>query len=128
MLLILAALIFFGRVLYVKIGLDMAASDACRAAVEALEPGPGMTQGLVAGRATFRDWDAQLSGLSISVNAQGEWVRGTPVSCVAEYGVRVGDIPFVSAFYSGRSMPLRSVVWSRVETFRSDWSRQTPHQ
>ena len=38
-LIVIAALILFGRVLYVKIALDMASYDACRAAVEALRPG-----------------------------------------------------------------------------------------
>ena len=53
-LLVISALVFFGRVLYVKIALDMTSYDACRAAVEALQPGDGVSQGLIAGQATLQ--------------------------------------------------------------------------
>ncbi|MBI3913114.1 MAG: pilus assembly protein [Chloroflexi bacterium] len=121
MLIVIAALIFFGRVLYVKIALDMASYDACRAAVEALDPSAGAAQGFVAGRQTLAGFDLQLAGAAISVAPQGAWDRGTPVMCAASYNVFVGDVPFVGLFHSGRGVALESSVWSRVETWRSDW-------
>jgi len=120
-LIVIAALIFFGRVLYVKIALDMASYDACRAAVEALQPGDGVSQGMVAGRETLRGFYLNPAGANITVSPAGAWARGTPVQCTAAYDLFVGDIPGVSGFATSSGMPLQSATWSRVELWRSDW-------
>lgn len=120
-LIVIAALIFFGRVLYVKIALDMASYDACRAAVEALRPGEGVSQGMIAGQETLKGFYLNPSAASILISPAGGWARGTPVQCVASYDVLVGDIPGVSGFASGSGVPLQSTTWSRVELWRSDW-------
>ena len=120
-LIVIAALIFFGRVLYVKIALDMASYDACRAAVEALRPGDGIAQGMTAGRQTLAGFYLNPAGASIAVSPAGGWARGTPVQCTANYDLFVGDIPSLSAFAKGSGVPLQSTTWSRVELWRSDW-------
>jgi len=50
----------------------------------------------------------------------GSWERGVLVRCAAEYNLFVGDVPWL-VFHRGANVYLRSVAWSRVETFRSDW-------
>ncbi len=120
-LLVVAALIFFGRVLYVKIALDMASYDSCRAAVEALRPGDGVAQGMTAGRETLRGFHLNPAGANIAISPAGGWARGTPVQCIASYDLFVGDIPNVSSFANGSGVPLQSTTWSRVELWRSDW-------
>ncbi|CAG0947834.1 hypothetical protein ANRL1_04606 [Anaerolineae bacterium] len=120
-LIVIAALIFFGRVLYVKIALDMTSYDGCRAAVEALRPGDGIAQGLVAGRETLKGFYLNPAGANITIAPAGGWARGTPVQCIATYDLFVGDIPGVSGFASGSGVPLQSTTWSRVELWRSDW-------
>ncbi len=120
-LLTVAALIFFGRVLYVKIALDMASYDACRAAVEAMDGGAGMSQGYTAGVSTLQGFYLNASAASLSIAPQGAWQRGTPVVCQASFNLFIGDIPVVSQFVSGRSVNLQSETWSRVETWRSYW-------
>jgi hypothetical protein len=120
-LIVIAALIFFGRVLYVKIALDMASYDACRAAVEALRPGDGISQGLVAGRETLRGFYLNPAGATVAISPAGGWARGTPVQCIASYDLFVGDIPGVQSFATGSGVPLQSTTWSRVELWRSDW-------
>ena len=122
-LIVIAALILFGRVLYVKIALDMASYDACRAAVEALQPGDGVSQGLVAGRETLRGFYLNPAGANITIApvGRGAWTRGTPVRCVAAYDLFVGDVPGVSNLETGSGAPLQSTTWSRVELWRSDW-------
>lgn len=122
-LIVIAALIFFGRVLYVKIALDMASYDACRAAVEALRPGDGVSQGMIAGRETLRGFYLNPAGANITISpaGRGAWTRGTPVQCGAAYDLFVGDIPGVSGFAASSGMPLQSTTWSRVELWRSDW-------
>ncbi len=120
-LLVIAALIFFGRVLYVKIALDMSSYDACRAAVEALRPGDGISQGIFAGLETLKGFYLNPNGASLSVSPAGAWARGTPIRCVAAYDLFVGDIPALSNIAAGSGVPLQSTTWSRVELWRSDW-------
>jgi len=120
-LVVIAALIFFGRVLYVKIALDMVSYDACRAAVEALQPGDGVSQGMIAGNETLRGFYLNPAGAKIGISPAGAWDRGTPVQCIASYDLFVGDIPSVSSFSNGSGVPLQSTTWSRVELWRSDW-------
>lgn len=120
-LLVIAALIFFGRVLYVKIALDMASYDACRAAVEALRPGDGITQGMTAGRQTLAGFYLNPGGASLTIAPAGGWDRGTPVQCSASYDLFVGDIPGAASFGSGSGVSIQSTTWSRVELWRSDW-------
>ena len=120
-LIVIAALILFGRVLYVKIALDMTSYDACRAAVEALRPGDGVSQGMIAGQATLRGFYLNPAGANITISPAGGWSRGTPVRCVAAYDLFVGDIPALSSIASGSGVPLQSTTWSRVELWRSDW-------
>jgi TadE-like protein len=120
-LIVIAALIFFGRVLYVKIALDMASYDACRAAVEALQPGDGVSQGLIAGRETLNGFHLNPAGANLTIAPAGGWDRGTPVQCVATYDLFVGDVPGVSDLSTGSGIPLESTTWSRVELWRSDW-------
>ena len=120
-LIVIAALIFFGRVLYVKIALDMASYDACRAAVEALQPGDGVAQGMVAGRETLKGFYLNPDGANVTIAPAGAWQRGTPIQCKATYDLFVGDIPGVTGFAAGTGVPLQSTTWSRVELWRSDW-------
>ncbi len=120
-LIVIAALIFFGRVLYVKTALDMTSYDACRAAVEALRPGDGVSQGTIAGQETLRGFNLNPAGASLTISPAGEWIRGTPVQCVAAYDLFVGDIPGVSGFANGTGVDLQSTTWSRVALWRSDW-------
>jgi len=120
-LIVLAALIFFGRVLYVKIALDMASYDACRAAVEALMGYEGIAQGTTAGQQTLAGFHLNPAGASIAIDSVGGWRRGTPVRCTVSYNLFVGDVPALSTFFSGNGVVLESTVWSRVEQWRSDW-------
>ncbi len=120
-LLVIAALILFGRVLYVKIALDMASYDACRAAVEAMDGGAGMGQGYTAGMNTLQGFYLDANAASLAIAPQGAWQRGTPVACRAGFNLYVGDIPLLSSFVSGKSVNLQSETWSRVETWRSYW-------
>lgn len=119
-LLTIAALIFFGRVLYVKIALDMASYDACRAAVEAMQGGDGLAQGQSAGQNTLRGFNLNAAAAHVSIAPQGAWQRGTRVQCQAGFNLYVGDIPLVTTF-AGKNVSLQSTSWSRVETWRSYW-------
>lgn len=119
-LLAIAALIFFGRVLYVKIALDMATYDACRAAVESMQGADGLAQGQTAGQNTLRGFNLDAAAAHVSIAPQGAWQRGTRVQCQAGFNLYVGDIPLVTAF-AGRNVNLQSNSWSRVETWRSYW-------
>ena len=121
LLVILAGLIFFGRVLYVRIGLDMASYDGVRAASAALDASAGITQGRVAALNTLVGFGLDASDAVVTVASVGAWERGAQVYCRVSYNLSVADVPFVAAFFSGVSVSLESRSWSRVETHRSEW-------
>lgn len=120
-LLTIAALIFFGRVLYVKLALDMTTYDACRAAVEALDGEDGIAQGNTTGRNTLRGFFLNAGAVQLAITPQGAWQRGTRVRCHARFNLYVADIPLASALTSKSHVNLEASSWSRVETWRSSW-------
>ena len=120
-LLTIAALIFFGRVLYVKLALDIATYDACRAAVEALDGEDGIAQASTAGKNTVRGFFLNAGTMRLTIAPQGIWQRGTRVMCHARFNVYVGDIPLAHAIAGKSSVNLEASSWSRVETWRSYW-------
>ncbi len=120
---ILAALIFFGRLIYATIALDMASYDACRAAVESLRRDDGQTQGLVAGRETLNGFSMSAASARLVVTPRGKWDRGAWVRCRTQYNLKVNDIPMVQLFHPSGAVPLRATQWSRIQTWRSWWER-----
>ena len=120
-LILLAGVIFFGRILYLKIALDMASYDGVRAAVEALDQAAGINQGTVAARATLEGFHINAQGAAVSITPMGPWERGQQVCCRITYNLTVGDIPFVGAFYPHGGFHVSSMTCSRVETLRSEW-------
>ena len=121
LLILVAAVIFFGRILYLKIALDMASYDGVRAAVEALDEQAGISQGVAAAYNTLTGFHINPAGAGIEVVPVGAWTRGTRVYCRISYELNVSDIPFLGSFFSGLSIPMHSTTWSRVETLRSEW-------
>ena len=120
---ILAALIYFGRLVYASMALNMASYDACRAAVESLRRDDGQTQGLTAGRETLEGFSMNAASARLTVTPQGKWDRGAWVRCRTDYSLKVNDIPMVQLFHAGGAVPLRATRWSRIETWRSWWER-----
>lgn len=118
-----AALIFFGRLIYSTIALNMASYDACRAAVESLRKDDGQKQGLDAGRETLNGFSMSAASARLTVTPQGNWDRGAWVRCQTQYTLKVSDIPMVQLFYTGGAIPLQSNRWSRIQTWRSWWER-----
>jgi Flp pilus assembly protein TadG len=120
-IILMAAMIYFGRLLYVKLALDMVTYDACRAAVESMDESSGIYQGIVAGRNTILGWSINPTAAQVSVQPQSSWDRGTIVICRASYDVFVGDIPGIRTFITSSSVHLTSTAANRVETYRSIW-------
>lgn len=120
---ILAALIYFGRLIYANIALNMASYDACRAAVESLRRDDGQAAGLTAGRETLDGFSMNAGSARLTVTPQGQWDRGAWVRCRTDYTLRVNDIPMVQLFHPGGAVPLSATRWSRIETWRSWWER-----
>ena len=118
-----AALIFFGRLIYSTIALNMSSYDACRAAVESLRQDDGQRQGLDAGRETLNGFSMSAASARLTVTPQGKWDRGAWVRCQTQYTLKVSDIPMVRLFYAGGAIPLQSTRWSRIQTWRSWWER-----
>ncbi|MCC7163500.1 MAG: pilus assembly protein [Anaerolineae bacterium] len=120
-LLTIAGLILFGRVLYVKLALDMTTYDACRAAVEAMDQTDGIAQGNAAGRNTLHGFFLNAGAVRLAILPQGAWGRGTRVMCQARFNLYVGDIPLAGTISGSGNVNLEASSWSRIETWRSYW-------
>jgi Flp pilus assembly protein TadG len=119
------AVVFFGRILYVRIALDSATYDCARSAVESLRYHRGIEQASYAGWNTLSGFYLDASDAEFRVSytvGYGRWYRGTEVTCHAQFNVRVDDLPFVGALYPGRAIPLHSTTTLQVERYASYWS------
>jgi len=118
-LVLLAGILYFGRLLYCDIATQMAAYDGARAAVETLDGGRGPHQGRVAAHVTLAGWLLDPDSAQVAVEHE-PWARGTDVRCTVRYRVPVGSIPLGRVLF-GDDPVVSSTVALRVERFKSRW-------
>ncbi len=120
LLLILAAVLGFGRVLFVALAVDQAAFTGGRFAAESLNPYQAAYQ---AYRATA--WNLTDSGLDASQMAwnlyAGGWQRGRTVTNRVGVAVNVGDIPLAPLLFGGERVALWQQATFRVQRWKSRW-------
>lgn len=121
LLILLAAVIFFGRILYLKIAIDMASYNGIRTAVEALDHGAAVHQGYTAARNTLAGFHIHAGAAQIAVTSTGAWQRGQHACCHVTYNVGVGNIPFLGAFFPQENILMGSTTCSRVAPLRAGW-------
>ncbi|MBU0492219.1 MAG: pilus assembly protein [Chloroflexi bacterium] len=120
-LLLIAGVIFFGRVLYTQIALDNAAYDGVRAGIASLNSGREQQQAELAARWTLAGYhlDPQPARVQVGGFPGG---RGHLLSCRVAYTVYVGDILFVDRFFPGAGVPLSSTASGQIERYKSRWA------
>ena len=120
-LLLIAGVIFFGRVLYTQIALDNAAYDGLRAGIASLNSGRESYQATQAARWTLAGYhlDPQPAQVQIGGYLGG---RGNLLSVRVGYNVYVGDILFVDRFFPGAHITLSSTAQGRIDQYKSLWS------
>jgi hypothetical protein len=120
LLLILAAVLGFGRVLFVALAVDQAAFTGGRFAAESLNPHQAAYQ-------AYRTsaWNLGAAGLDPAQMAwglyAGDWQRGGAVANQVGVAVRVDDIPLAPLLFGGDHVPLRQVATFRTERWKSRW-------
>jgi Flp pilus assembly protein TadG len=119
-LLILAGILYFGRVLYSDIAVQAAAYDGARAAVETLDGVRGPHQARTAAYAALDGWQLNPRYASVTVFYE-PWNRGSRVRCLVAYRVPVGNIPGARMLF-GRDPVVRGAVTLRVEQYKSRWN------
>jgi len=118
---IFAILVFFGRVLYVRLAVEQASFDGARAAIESLNAGRGPDQGYATAYATLQGWRLSPGHGAVRLY-YNDWDRGTGLTCRVGYKVRVSDIPLVGWFYSGGGgVRVQAATTLRVEQYKSRW-------
>ncbi|MBU0493818.1 MAG: pilus assembly protein [Chloroflexi bacterium] len=120
-LLLIAGVIFFGRVLYVKVALDNAAYDGVRAGIESLSAGREHEQATLAARSTLAGYNIDPRPAQVHV---GGYLggRGNRLYCQVQYNIDVGDILFLEVFYPDLSVPLSATAYGQIEKHKSRWS------
>jgi Flp pilus assembly protein TadG len=118
-LLIVAGILYFGRVLYSDIAVQMAAYDGARAAVETLDEVRGSHQARTAAYASLDGWQLVPANAFVTV-AYEPWNRGSRVRCMVSYSVPTGNIPGAHVLF-GADPVVRSSVALRVERYKSRW-------
>ena len=119
-LMIISGILYFGRVLYADLAVQMAAYDGARAAVETLDQTRGPHQARTAAYATLDGWLLDPSRSAVTVMYE-PWNRGSRVRCIVYYRVPVGNIPG-SRLLFGRDPVVNSAVTLRVEQYKSRWN------
>jgi Flp pilus assembly protein TadG len=118
-LLLVFALIFFGRAFYVKLAVEAAAADAARMAVETLDSQLGPWQGVQAAYNTLSGYHLNPSGASVFVQPRAAWGRGTTVDSRVAYPVFTADIPFLGSVFPSVEVSGRASL--QVEKYKSRW-------
>ncbi len=121
LLIVIAGILYFGRVLYASIAADMASYDCARTAAEALKAGHGVNQGESAAKNTLRGFDMNPGGARVQVSAPSGWKRGGQIRCSVAYGISLGGLPFVQLLGVPAVFPARSTTYERVEQYKSRW-------
>ena len=120
LLLILAAVIGFGRVLFVALAVDQAAFTGGRYAAESLNPYQAAYQ---AYRATAMNLTANgidAAPMAWQLDAAG-WQRGGTVTNYAGVAVPVNDIPLAPLLFGGDRVTLWQGATFRIERWKSRW-------
>ena len=122
---LIAGILYFGRVLYVKIAVDAAAYDCVRTAAEAMQPdgAQGRYQGETVALNTLEGFYLNRRGGSAAVAYPGSWGRGQEVACQVRYTMSLGGVPFVEWLDVPRQLPIQSTTHLRVEEYKSQWRR-----
>lgn len=121
-LLLIAGVIFFGRVLYTQIALDNAAYDGVRAGIASLNSGREWQQAELAARWTLAGYHLDPHDARVQVGGFPGG-RGNLLSCRVDYTVYVGDILFVDRFFPEAGMPLSSTASGQIERYKSRWAQ-----
>ena len=121
LLILLAGVIFFGRILYLKIAIEMASYNGIRTAVEALDHGAAVYQGCTAAGNTLAGFHIHAGAAQIAVTSTGGWQRGQHACCCVTYNVGVGNVPFLGVFFPQENILMGSTACSRVAPLRAGW-------
>ena len=120
-LLLIAGVIFFGRVLYVQIALDNAAYDGMRAGIASLNTGRELQQANAATRETLAGYylDPYAARIAVGGFTGG---RGNRLWCQVAFNVYVGDIFGLEHFYPSLTVPLAATAYGQIEAHKSRWA------
>ncbi len=119
MIFLIAFIFLFGRVLYVRIALDVATYDCAREAVESLREQRGLAQAAYAGWDTLEGFHLDPEDAVFTV-AYNRWSRGGEVTCRAAFNVYTGDLPYLWGM-AGRGQPIYASTTLQVERYISRW-------
>ncbi len=120
LMLILAAVLGFGRVLFVALAVDQAAFSGGRFAAESLNPYQAAYQAAraTAGNLTASGLDATAA--TWQLQAAG-WQRGGAVTNRVGVAVPVGDIPLAPLLFGGERVSVWQQATFRVQRWKSRW-------
>lgn len=93
LLIIVAGVIGFGRLMYGKLAVQAAAWASCRHAVASLDEYRATQQAGWAARYTLNGFSLSPDAAQVTVSHTGQWMRGTPVTVRVCYNVSVAEIP-----------------------------------
>jgi hypothetical protein len=117
LLLVLAALIAFGQMLYTKLGLEAASWAATRHAIATLDDERGVSQAHLAARYSLDGYGLNVDAAQVKVRHWGKWGRGTLVRSTVCY--QLPDAPIPMGIF--RSLTLCSDHRLPVYQWKSDW-------
>jgi hypothetical protein len=120
LMLILAAVLGFGRVLFVAMAVDQAAFTGGRFAAASLNPHQAAYQAYRASAWNLTDSGLDATQMAWGLSAGG-WQRGGMVTNQIGVAVNVGDIPLAPMLFGTERVPIRQAATFRIERWKSRW-------
>ena len=120
LMLILAAVLGFGRVLFVGMAVDQAAFAGGRFAAASLNPHQAAYQAYRASAWNLSDSGLDATQMAWGLSAGG-WQRGGTVTNRVGVAVNVGDIPLAPVLFGGARVQIRQAATFRIERWKSRW-------
>lgn len=117
-LILIAGIVGFGRLLYVKLAVEAAAWAAGRHAVATLDEDRGVGQAQRAARYTLEGFSLDPDSSEVHVVVWGQWGRGTQVRVHVCYEVDAPGIPLGETVSPGHICARQTMPVSR---WQSEW-------
>jgi hypothetical protein len=95
-LIVIAAVIGFGRMLYTKLALEGAAWSGARHAIATLNPSRGVNQAYLGARYTLDGFGLKPDHARLTARVWGQWGRGTQIQVRVCYDVPAPPVPLGS--------------------------------
>ncbi len=117
LLVIVGMMVYFGRALYAKAGIEESAAAGARFAATSLSGQQGCAQAQAAVNQALQGFYLDPNGASVSIRPSVAWGRGAQALVEVRYRVGQGGVPIIGALLGPTDVRTRYIV--RIDAFNN---------